>query len=70
MIKTITKATLSTGNSQKLVVHIVERTSPGGSLKDTALCGKMWDRMANTAKDLCEECEEIAAKNGHDWRAR
>ena len=68
MIETKTQATPSTGNAVELLIHIVGR-NPDGSMKDETLCGKMWDHPVQTAIDICEECKEVAARDGHKWEA-
>ncbi len=57
-----------TGSPTKLLIHIIKRKS-NGQLGDKTLCGKLWDHPVQTAKDICEECQEIAKRDGHDWKA-
>lgn len=64
-----TKVKPSTGNTTKLLIHIVKR-KPDGSMCDETLCGKMWDHPVVNSKDFCEECLEIAERDGHDWRKK
>lgn len=59
----------SSGKGQELVVHIIERKHENGPLKDRALCGKLWDKPVGTTRNLCEDCERIANRDAHDWRA-
>jgi len=66
MIETETKPT--TIKKTKLLIHIIKR-KPNGDMENKTLCGKLWDHPVVTAKDICEECKEIAERDGHKWRA-
>lgn len=67
MIVVDTEVTPTTDNPTKLMIHIVKR-KPDGSMGDETLCGKLWDHPVVTAKDICEECQDVAKKEGHDWK--
>ena len=62
------KTERSTTYPTKLLVHIIQRDEQG-NMKDKTLCGKLWDHPVQTAQDICEECKEIAERDGHKWQA-
>lgn len=63
-----TKTKPVTSKRQELLIHIIQRNKDG-SMKDETLCGKLWDHPVVTSKEICPECEEIAERDGHKWRA-
>lgn len=67
MLDTLTEKT--TDKAVELLIHIVKRKGPDGELSNETLCGKLWDHPVVTSKNICPECEEVAKKEGHQWRA-
>ena len=65
-VKTKTKPVSS--KPVELLIHIIKR-KPNGDMEDKTLCGKLWDHPVVTSKNICEECQDIAKREGHDWRA-
>ena len=68
MIIVDTETTPVVSTPTELLIHIVKRNDDG-SLKDETLCGKLWDHPVVSAKEICEECQEVAKREGHDWKA-
>ena len=48
-------------------VELLIKRKPDGSMEDKTLCGRLWDHPVVTAKNICEECKKVAARNGYDW---
>ena len=65
MIKTIPKASPSKGQGIELLVHIVKRKA-NGDMEDITLCGKLWDKTTPQARNICEECKEVAKRCAYD----
>ncbi len=59
---------LETTKRTPLLIHIVKRDK-SGNMEDETLCGKRWDHLVVTTKNVCPCCEEIAKRDNHRWRA-